>query len=297
MYHHKYFYCNSLFLHTDLHNSNINPQLILNLMIIDTREHELIRLLAGSVPPPTIKQLPIGDIWIGAGLKEDGSIVPVSGGILAERKTIQDFEASVLDGRYREQKTRLLAYCKETNTRPLYILEGPYSFTTGRLQIPALMKLVLRLQYKYGIPIIHTISTKETATLVKTMDEMFQEDATIFADPNLSLSITEQNAAFTSLPPAPITSLIHVSKKANANDPVQFAMSCVAGCTGISPAMAGRIVSHFGSMEELMAASAETLAAIDGDTKKIGPVVGKRLHGLLHSTFKKTTENPPPQCS
>ena len=84
---------------------------------LDTREADLIKLLQGPV-----KQLPVGDIWIGiedtlpSGIKE--------GGLIIERKSIRDFEASILDGRYKEQRGRILAFCQENKTQPMYILEG-----------------------------------------------------------------------------------------------------------------------------------------------------------------------------
>ena len=73
-------------------------------MILDVRERELIPLL----PQWTTKQIPVGDIWIGLSGEE---IQP--GGVVAERKSVRDFEASFLDGRYREQRSRLLAFCAE----------------------------------------------------------------------------------------------------------------------------------------------------------------------------------------
>ena len=87
------------------------------MFLLDTRESDLIKILEGSV----VKQLPVADVWIGVDPETKQSLAE---GIIAERKSIADLEASILDGRYREQRGRILSYCQKNNTRPLYILEG-----------------------------------------------------------------------------------------------------------------------------------------------------------------------------
>jgi hypothetical protein len=79
------------------------------------RERDLIPLLENI----TTRNLPVGDIWIGLSGED---ILP--GGLIIERKTVADLEASIKDGRYREQRLRLLTHCQETGARPLYIIEG-----------------------------------------------------------------------------------------------------------------------------------------------------------------------------
>lgn len=190
------------------------------------------------------------------------------GNLLIERKTVKDFEASVLDGRYREQKTRLLATCQEKSLSPLYILEGPFSSTTGRLQVPAIMKLVARLQYKHGIPVIQTGGLEETATLVKALADYYTEDPTNF------VRSTEPLRAVDS---------VHVIKKVNANDPKQFMMAALAQCPGVSIKMAEAIHTAFPSWTALMGADEKGLEMIvQANGRKVGPVVAKRLFALLH---------------
>ena len=219
--------------------------------ILDTRERHLIPLL----PSFEVQTMAIGDIQIGT--------------LLIERKTIKDLEASVLDGRYREQKTRLLTQCQEKGWSPLYILEGPFSSTTGRLQVPALMKLVARLQYKHGIPVIHTASLEETAILVKALAEYYVEDPTNF------VRSTEPLRAVDS---------VHVTKKVNANDPKQFMMAALAQCPGISVKIAEAIHTAFPTWTALMAAEEKGIAEIiQANGRKVGPAVAKRLVALLHS--------------
>jgi ERCC4-type nuclease len=114
------------------------------MLYIDNRETDLISKL-NDTPEMTVKQLVVGDIWLG--VNADGKMT--EGGIIIERKSVADFEASFLDGRYREQRGRILAYCQENKTQPMYILEGSWSSNTGRIQKKAIMKLINRLIFSF----------------------------------------------------------------------------------------------------------------------------------------------------
>lgn len=222
--------------------------------IIDNRERHLIP----HVPTFTVQTLPVGDIWIGS-----------NPSLVIERKTIRDFEASILDGRYREQKARLLAFCQEKCAQPLYVLEGEFSSTTGRLAVPALMKLVAGLQYRHGIPVIQTATLEETAVLMKTLSEAHTEDPTVFN------RATE---------PLRAIDTIHVTKKVNANDPVHFMIASLSQCPGVSTKVAETIQKAYPSWTALLAAlEADMAALVQANGRKVGPAVAKRLYTLLHS--------------
>ena len=72
--------------------------LYIRMFCLDTRESELIKIFETA----EVKQLPVADIWIGM-IEEK----MVEGGLIIERKSIRDLEASILDGRYREQRGRI----------------------------------------------------------------------------------------------------------------------------------------------------------------------------------------------
>jgi ERCC4-type nuclease len=228
---------------------------------LDTREGELIRLL--QAPQDIVKQLPVADIWIG--ITESNTIS--EGGLLIERKSIRDLEASILDGRYREQRGRLLASCHENKTQPMYILEGSFSSGTGRLTKKALMKFINRLIFHYNIAVMQTASINETAELIQTLAEQWKEDPT-------SLQRTTELVK--------VTDGIHVQKKANAMDPRQFAICCIAQCPGVSVKAAEQLVITFGSLPGVIQATKEEIEKVKVGARKIGPVVSKRLYELLH---------------
>ena len=226
---------------------------------LDTRESELITLLKDV----TVKALQAGDILIG--MTEDGAMV--EGGLVIERKSIRDLEASILDGRYREQRGRILSFCEKNKTQPMYILEGSLSSSTGRLQKSALMKFIQRLVLHYQIPVIQTASICETVELLETMMEQWKED------PTRLKQITERIT---------MTDGIHVQKKANAADPKQFAIACLAQCPGVSVAIAKALITHFGSLQGVMTAPVRGIEEVKVGTRRVGPVVSKRLHEILN---------------
>jgi ERCC4-type nuclease len=232
---------------------------------IDTREGDLIRLL--QVNQEQVKQLPVADIWLGITEQQTLS----EGGLLIERKSMKDLEASILDGRYREQKGRLLAACHEHKAQPMYIIEGSLSSATGRLTKKALMKIIHRLIFHYHIAVMQTASLQETSELIQALVEQWKEDPTSLQRTTEVIKVTDG---------------IHIQKKTNALDPKQFAICCLAQCPGISAKLAESIFNEFGSLAGVFAASAEEIAGVGGGAgakRKVGKVVGERLWNLLHS--------------
>jgi ERCC4-type nuclease len=233
------------------------------MLCVDHRESELISLLEKSQQSYEIKPLPVGDIWIGLGIDEKMS----EGGLIIERKTIRDFEASFLDGRYREQRGRILSFCQEHKTQPIYLLEGSWSSSTGRLQKSAILKLIHRLTLHYQIPILHTESIHETFEVLLTLVEQWKDDPK-------SLQRTSEIVK--------VSDGIHIQKKVNAMDHRQFGISCLAQCPGVSIKMAETILDTLGSLKNVMNTTQKDLEQIKIGNRKIGPVVSKRLLELLN---------------
>ena len=227
---------------------------------VDTRECELIRILGEQT---ITKQLPVADIWIGITEIETLS----EGGLLIERKSIRDLEASLLDGRYREQRGRLLALCQEKKAQPMYIIEGLLSSGTDRLSKKALMKCINRLIFHYNIAVMQTASIQETAELVETLVEQWTDNPS-------SLQRTTELVK--------VTDGIHVQKKANSAEPKQFAICCLAQCPGISVKAAEHLITTFGSLQGVISASANDIGQVKVGARKIGQVVSLRLFELLH---------------
>lgn len=226
---------------------------------LDTREADLITLLQ-TEEGCNIQQLPVADIWIGTEEKDE-----FQPGIIIERKSIRDLEASFLDGRYREQRGRILSFCQDKKAQPMYILEGSLSSATGRLQKSALMKIINRLIFHYQIPVMQTESVYETADLLKSLIAQWKEDPTSLQRTNELVKVTDG---------------LHVQKKANAME--QFGIMCLAQCPGVSIKMAEVLINTFGTLKGVMNTPVKDIEQVKVGNRKIGPVVSKRLSEILN---------------
>jgi ERCC4-type nuclease len=235
--------------------------------LVDTRERDLIPLLS---PWPT-RTLPVGDIWIGVSGEDAAAGEPAKGGLIIERKATDDLEASILDGRYREQRTRLTAYAQQRGARPLYIIEGPMDRMWGRLSKDALQKHLNRLMLRYGVPVLHTESLAETAEACQL----------------LAAQISEDPAAFAAADPAAVayTSTLSIQKRGNREDPRNFASAALQGCPGVSAAVAEALLTAFGgTLRGVLAAEETAIAAVKvTEKRRVGPALAKRLCGILRA--------------
>ena len=222
-------------------------------IVLDNREHSLISLL----PTIPVQQLPVGDAWIKVGEQLK---------LVIERKTTADFEASFLDGRYREQRTRLLAYCAEQKAKALYVLEGGLDGRRRSLDRPALQKLIHRLLLRYGVAVYFTKSTEDTASTLTILAQQLTEDAAVFEGEQLSY-----------------TDVQHVTKKANKDDPKAFACAALQGCPGVSAKSAAAIWEVAQTWQRLLEMTEKELAEIKVGERRLGPAVAKRLHSLLRA--------------
>lgn len=142
------------------------------MITFDHREKDLIRAWKD---PKRVETLPLGDIRIGH--------------LLIERKTGADLAASIQDGRWREQKARLL----ESSYVPLYIIEGslhersiPYKSLRG-----ALVNTILR----DNIHVIETSTSRSTLSLLKMLQQKVKHppSATLLQPPRTKRKRDEDN--------------------------------------------------------------------------------------------------------
>ncbi len=240
-------------------------------LIVDYREHSLHDALKVQ---HEMKQLHVGDIHIGDAAKP---------ALILERKTFADFEASIMDKRYREQRGRLLAFGAETGARVGYILEGmpaaqqqqrigdslfvkaAPALAGPRLSETAIMKIVSRLMYRHGIPVFRTLSVEGTAQLVEGLWSQWTEDNSVF-----QVETAPQRA----------TDGIQVVKKNNAEDRLLFGASMLCLVTGVSPRIAEAWITTFGSAGAAMRADQKALADVKVGSRRVGDAVAGRAVSL-----------------
>ena len=143
-------------------------------LTLDNREGKLIALLRNVAPhiPFVCENLALGDVRIAF-----GAALGAPTQLVIERKTIADLAASIKDGRYHEQKQRLLAAAAATAAGDetvllAYVLEGgldadPASdVACNGVRHSALQTCVLRMALRDRIAVFQTASLLETAHLV-----------------------------------------------------------------------------------------------------------------------------------
>lgn len=228
--------------------------------MLDDREHGLRELL----PSWPIAHLAVGDIWIG--YSETQEIL--ENGLIIERKSVADLEASILDNRYREQRSRIMAYATEKKAHAIYIIEGELDrLGHVRLTKQALLKYITRLAIRYHIPVFLTASLKETAELCKILHDQWTTDPKTFEQP-ATLTYIETRGK---------------TRESNTDDPKVFLATLLQACRGISSTGALAIISVFPSLEALMKGTVEEFTAIQLGKQRLGVVKATRLHTLLHN--------------
>lgn len=235
--------------------------------MLDDREHGLRELL-----PWPVAHLAVGDIWVGVSTEspesqesQEPEIKP--NGLLIERKSVADLEASILDNRYREQRSRMMAYATEKKAHVVYIIEGEMDRIQFRLSKQALMKHLTRLALRYHIAVFQTASIKETAELCQLLMDQWKADPTTFEQP-ATMTYVETRGK---------------TRESNSDDPAVFLATVLQACRGVSSTGAQAIMAIYQNMEALMKAELTALAEIKVGKQKFGTVKATRLYNLLHN--------------
>ena len=178
------------------------------MLTVDRRERTLIALL----PEAKSETLALGDIVCHG---QDNEIK-----FIAERKTVADLSKSICDGRFNEQKGRLM----ECGSKVLIIVEG--DFRNARLPYDCLLGACAAAFARDDCPVFRTMSINETATTLRHL---------------------AKHACSTA--PAPT---LGISKRKRDEDHVFIRMlMCIPS---FSESVARAIADHFGTVGELRTA-------------------------------------------
>jgi ERCC4-type nuclease len=134
-------------------------------IFIDTRECKLRELLEKNGEAFVTKALELGDILIEHPKRR----------ILIERKTIADFHASITDGRYKNQKLRLLEWRNKTDEgrkNIIYLFEEKTGDNKDRAYWGALVNMILR----DNIGVIQCDGMVRTAQIITDIKKKLDED-------------------------------------------------------------------------------------------------------------------------
>ena len=163
------------------------------MLIIDNREGKLIELIKSKPTdtfkiPYELKSLQIGDIVISSPLHPDKTLI-------IERKCMTDMIASIKDGRYKEQKVRLLAEAANNpNTKICYLIEGNMQDLRFPNEKTVFYGSIVSSIFRDEIPLIRTGNLHETLDIIIRIHERMSKDITDFFKPKpITTSIIQTN--------------------------------------------------------------------------------------------------------
>ncbi len=246
-------------------------------IVIDIREDALWDALEPEEGYSLEKApLDVGDIaFFVRSATEDGAVTETEAVVL-ERKTVADLAASQRDGRYREQRARLLAK-KGAGAAVGYMLEVQgtmprihgSSFTEAHLR-----SAILRLQLRYGLAVFQSTSVAATAQWIQQIAKALVADPAVFRE-GLAQSSAGAAAAY--------TEALHVKKATNLTADRVLA-TVFRTIPGVGPAAADAILAHVGAagFPAFFALTEAELAAIPQGKRKVGPAVAKKMWQTFH---------------
>jgi crossover junction endonuclease MUS81 len=145
--------------------------------IIDTRETKFIELLKQKNTPKVKYQFTTSNLDIG-----DFIIINKDYEIIIERKCISDLLASVKDGRYREQKVRLMAEQtrKSGKMRFSYLIEGEILGKISSSDKTIINGALVSSTFRDSIPILRTYSIEDSLDMILRIYDRFSKDINDF---------------------------------------------------------------------------------------------------------------------
>lgn len=143
------------------------------ILLIDNREptsitYKIIELNNENKYKVQVQQLDVGDFCF----YDDVEKKPI---IILERKSLQDLDSSIKDGRYNEQSLRL-SNVDIHNHNIYYVIEGIVANYRNRDKIKTLRSSIVSLNYYKGFSVINTVDANDTAnTVYNFFDKIMRE--------------------------------------------------------------------------------------------------------------------------
>ena len=233
---------------------------------IDTRECKLRELLEKNGTPFVTKPLELGDILIEHPKRQ----------ILVERKTIADFHASITDGRYKNQKLRLLEWRNkmdeqtdgQTDARKniIYLFEEKTGDNKDRAYWGALVNMILR----DNIGVIQCDGMVRTAQVIADIKKKLDEDK------------------FDELEGGGRNISLEGYAKGKFNTPKHCYLGQLSLIPGLSPAIAGKIAEKYPNMRALLdQMNVKELANIRiTEKRRLGDKLAEKIHSYIFQEEK-----------
>jgi len=202
-------------------------------LLIDHRERELKTFFA-NYSNVKFSNLDIGDIVF----RYQGDIV-----VLIERKTIGDLIISIKDGRYREQKLRILNHVPRDKV--LYLLEGG-KISQNNYACKLVWGSMVSMLIRDGIKIVRTIDVKESIQFIDRIYQRLTKDPSKLLPSKISGDSNGNDGGNDIM----YASSIKIRKKENLT-PYRCGILQLAQIPGLSTKIAQVILDKYGSVYNL----------------------------------------------
>ncbi len=207
-------------------------------IFVDSREREMAKLLESLGLEITAINLEVGDYVI-------------SDRVAIERKTAQDFVASIIDPQ--RNLFRQIADLARTYDRPILILEGRDLYTT-QMNASSIRGALASVAVDYGVPIIPTEDQDETASVIALLARREMKEG---REPK-----------------------VHGHKTSRTlKEQQEYLISAIPS---VGPTVAKNMLKHFGSVEKIMTAPLEELQEVE----LVGPKIAERIRELVSGDYK-----------
>jgi Fanconi anemia group M protein len=172
--------------------------------------------------------------------------------VAAERKTIEDFAASIVDGRLFSQARTL----KDSYEKPLLIVEGDSWQPRRDVSPEAIMGALASILVDYSLPVIWTRNSAETALLLASLSRREQ--------------IKEGRQPKIRAHPKP-------------EEPAAVQEYIVASLPNVDAVRSRRLLQRFGTIERIFTAGKDELSQVEG----IGKTISERIRQVLTRQYEK----------
>lgn len=207
-------------------------------LIVDIRENKIIELLSSEQNNFSLKMLDLGDFL----LKDDKYF------LLIERKTWSDLHSSIIDSRFREQRSRLKQW-KTEHQKCVYVVEGSYSEEYKKER-----RTLERLMIGHDIPVFFTDSIEDTTKLLSEWTSLESLDKLFY-----QRSIEEDQ----------IEARLHHVLKKNYSDSSLFFMETLCSLKGVTSSMAKSIGNTFFTLSDFVTLFHTNTEKWENDLKSI----------------------------
>ena len=240
-------------------------------LVYDTRELKLKELLEKTDTINLCQEyLDLGDIVF---RDDDGKDV-----LVIERKTLSDLYSSIQDGRYKEQKIRLMN--NYTRDQIVYIIEGTISNSTKFFKNSKSITdgALLNMAFRDKLTVLRTTDINETASI------LYKIGGKIIKNPEFFNS-----NIYPTTPQIQYLDTIKICKKDNMN-PKLCNIIQLSQIPGVSKQMGETIIEKYGSISNLILEykkiddekdKLQFLKNIELTNRKLGPVISKRIYEYL----------------